>query len=110
TGDDQPLSWMAVFQTMFCFSLQVSGSFALSARPSPCGPRNCGQFSPAKTVLARKRIKRVSEEVRMGHSITRWDCVYEGYSKESCAWRGINDKSEAPAMGIPRRWRSGRVG
>src|SRR4051812_29998829 len=45
TGDDQPLSWMAVFQVMLVFSSQWAGRPVAVEMPAPWGPRNWGQLS-----------------------------------------------------------------
>ena len=44
TGDDQPLPWMAVFQTTFSVSLQVTGRPCESLRPSAVGPRKAASL------------------------------------------------------------------
>src|SRR5215467_9276465 len=50
TGDDQPRSWIGVFQTTLFVSLQLSGRSRASECPVPSGPRNCGQLSPAYAI------------------------------------------------------------
>ena len=48
TGEDQPWSWMAVFQTTFSVSLHRSGKPTQPEWPSPRGPRKAGQLSAAR--------------------------------------------------------------
>src|SRR5262249_25839159 len=67
TGDAQPLSWMGVFQTTFSFSPQRTGNPTESERPSPRGPRNCGQFSPAAASAVRKADTIRGKQLRMAH-------------------------------------------
>src|SRR5438876_11038359 len=52
TGEDQPLSWMAVFHLMFSVSLHRIGRPTASEWPSAVGPRNSGQLSPPKASAA----------------------------------------------------------
>src|SRR5690606_41510776 len=52
TGDDHALPWIGVFHFTFLPSPSSVGSPFASLWPSPAGPRNCGQFSPANVLVA----------------------------------------------------------
>ena len=64
TGDDHALPWTGVFHFTFSDSLQVSGRSRESDRPSPFGPRNCGQSSLAHAeIVSRAAFMRKSIRV-----------------------------------------------
>src|SRR5262245_28768364 len=70
TGDDQPLSWMGVFQTTLVLSSQVVGRPVELERPVPLGPRNWAQLPSASRVTGKRRT-REARRVRMNAVSTR---------------------------------------
>src|SRR5262249_849491 len=68
TGDDQPRSWIGVFQTTLFVSLQLSGRSRASEWPVPSSPRNCGQSSPAYAI---RRRGPKSEQQRLAQTTKR---------------------------------------
>ena len=56
---------MGVFQATFSVSFQVRGWPTESECPSAVGPRNSGQFSPAKTGTGQSVSKSIHVVLRM---------------------------------------------
>src|SRR5258708_27513485 len=56
---------MAVFQTIFSFSLHFVGSPVASECPEPLGPRNCVQLSAATAVAANSADPRKAQPRRI---------------------------------------------
>src|SRR5262245_763463 len=101
TGDDQPLPWIAVFQTMLVFSLQRAGSpFAPAAMPVPLGPRNWVPLSAARAAAGRKRPARVRAKARKGRRMVGVGLGWEGRGRDTGV--GYGSAREAPSVGEGR--------
>src|SRR5438445_424349 len=112
TGDDQPLSWMAVFQTTFSFSLHLTGRPVASECPAPLGPRNWFQLSAATAATAvRSAATGTSQQLRMTYlGVTgQWKRASGGWEPPPHAGTppGMLHRRLAPAL--RRRRASGRA-